>query len=236
MRLPRVRFTVRRLMGVLAVGLTLPLLGCEPYYAYSAQGLLAPAERAEPFDPRLVGEWYGPAWEHAEWKVERLMDTDTYFITHFGDKGEKTFYRAAVVKVSDLRLMDLQEVPAQGRPARPHLLMKVVVDKKLSISFGTQPPLMAKRIAVLGGGPLTRSKVLKFYPPTVRFFADHPGLVTTQKAFNDQGQPTGLMLAAPPKDLREFFEKHGADAGLWPEESKVIAFEARSNQGDDRAP
>ena len=113
-----------RTWNVLMAGAFLSLAGCDPSCVPSVNGLVEPPERPEPFDVRFVGEWYGPSWEAVEWKVERLLDTDRYFITHF-DEGKRTFFTASVVKEGDLKLMDLQEAPAKGRPAGPHVLMKV---------------------------------------------------------------------------------------------------------------
>jgi hypothetical protein len=53
-----------------------------------------------------------------EWKVERLVDTDRYFITHIDQEGKRTFFTASVVKEGDLKLIDLQETSA-NRASRP---------------------------------------------------------------------------------------------------------------------
>jgi hypothetical protein len=231
MKVLRERSTVKVLADVVARAL-LTVAGCDPYYVTSVNGLLAGVDRPEPFDKKFVGEWYGPTWERVVWKVDRLMETDSYFVTHFDDKGEKTFYTASVFEVADLKLMDLQEVPAEGRTVRTHLLMKADFRLAVEIRLGATPPDMAMKMAALGGGPLLRYKALTLQPQRNRFFLDHPGLIATEKTFDGEGKPTGLRLTASPKDLREFFKTHGANEGLWVEEEKAIKLEAKLNQGD----
>jgi hypothetical protein len=198
----------------------------------SVHGLVGPLEHAEPFDARFVGEWYGPTWEAVEWKIERLTNTDSYFITHFGNRGEQTFFTASVVKVGHLKLMDLQEAPAKGRPAGAHLLMKIDRSLNVSLWFGALPPDLARKVDALGGGPLIRYKSLTLQPPRNRYFLDHPGLVDTQKTYDAEGKPTGLILTATPNELREFFRVHGGEEGLWVDEERAIKLESRLNPGD----
>ncbi len=235
MRLPRLRLTARKWI-VAAAWAFLFLAGCDPYFVGSVHGLVGPSERPEPFDPKYVGEWYDPTWKAVQWKVERLIDTDTYFVTHFGDQGKKTFFTASVVKAGDLKLMDLQERPAKGRPAGAHLLIKIQGRLEWRLCFGGPPPGQERKFAALGGGPLVRWKTLTLQLPRKQYFLDHPGLVDTKKTFNKEGKPTGLRLTATPKELREFFEAHGEDEGLWVDEKKGIKLEyqleSKLNPGD----
>lgn len=229
MKVTRGRTTVRRLNIRVAVALLLSLAGCDPYYVSSAHGLVG---RAEPFDAKFLGEYYGPTWERVEWKIERLMDTDTYFLTQFGSKGEKKFFTASVMKVGDLKLMDLQEAPAEGRPARPHLLMKIDRTLTVALVVGANNSYPAKKIAALGGGPLIRHKTLTLKPPRSRYFLDHPGLVTTQGTIDEKGNTTGLMLIATSNELSEFFSAHGADKGLWADDEKAVKLGGKLAPGE----
>lgn len=231
MRLQRTR-VMARTWNVLMAGACLSLAGCEPKCVPSVNGLVEPRERPEPFDARFVGEWYGPTWEAVEWKVERLLDTDRYFITHFDQEGKRTFFTASVVKEGELKLLDLQEAPAKGHPAGPHVLMKVERRRNVGFGFGTPGTVQAKMMTALGGGVLVRYKTLTLRPLRNRYFLDHPGLVDTKKTFDDEGRPRGLMLTATPKDLRMFFLAHGADEGLWADDETAVNLGSKLNPGD----
>jgi len=159
------------------------------------------------------------------------LKTDSYFITHFDDKGEKTFFTSSVFVVGNLKLMDMQEVPTKERTVRPHLLMKVNRSRMRGMSFGAAPH-MDKKVAALGGGPLISYKELALQAPRSRYFLDHPDFVSIEKSFDGQGKLTGLNLTASPKELREFFKTHGMDKGLWVEEENAFKLEAKLNPDD----
>jgi hypothetical protein len=214
-------------IGVVALSLS----GCDPDYVSSRNGLTGPSERVEPFDSKLLGEWYDPGWEKVEWMVERLVGSDGYFITHFGEKREKSFFTGTTLKVGNLRLLDLKEPPAKGRPPGPHLLMKIDYQRQAGFYIGTFPG-MAKKLAALGGGPLYRCKTLTLRTPRKQYFIEHPGLLDTDNALDENGNPSRLMLVAEPNELRDFFSAHGEDKGLWTEEAGTLRLESKVNPGD----
>ncbi len=228
MKRPRDRSTGMVLAIVVAGGL-LAIAGCDPRLVASVNGLGDGATRPEPFDKAFVGEWYGPSWERVEWKVERLLETDTYFVTYFDAKGEKTFYTAAVFEMADLTLMDLQEAPGEGRKkTRSHLIVKVDLRTAGGLMLGAQSPEVARKVAALGGGPLIRYRSLKLQPLRGRFLLDHPDLIAAEKTFDAEGRAAGPRLTASPEELRAFFKAHGSDEGLWVEDERAIQLEARS--------
>ncbi len=231
MNLSRRRTTLRNVLTLVEGAFFLSLVGCDPYYVSSVNGLVGQSVRAEPFDSMFVGEWYDSTWEKVEWKMERLMDTETYFLTMFGSEGKKKHYTASVVKAGDLKLMDVQEAPIKGRPAGPHLLMKINRRKVVELTVGNIPSFQ-KKIAALGDGPLISYKTLTLQVPRNQYFLDHPGLLRTRPAVDAEGNAAGFLFDATPEELIEFFKAHGADEGLWADDERTVKLECKLNPGE----
>jgi hypothetical protein len=211
----------------LAVVALLALAGCNPRYVASVNGLVDGPIKPEPFDESYTGEWHEPTWERVLWKVERLLDSDSYFVTHFDDHGQPTFYTATVLEVADMTLIDMQEAPGEGKGPRPHLLAKVELSRPILVLLGYKPPEVARKHAALGGGAFLRYRSLKLQPMRGRYFLDHPDLVAHEKTFDDQGQAAGPRLTASAEELRAFFEAHAKDDGLWVDDENALKLEAK---------
>ena len=215
-----------RTLAVVAI-LALALAGCEPRYVASVNGLIDGAIKPEPFDESFTGDWHDPAWERVAWKVERLLESDSYFVTRFDHRGKATDYTASVFELAGLTMMDLREVPGEGKGARPHLLARVEFSRPILVLLGSQPPDLARKRAALGGGSFLRYRSLELHPTRGRYFLDHPDLIAHEKTFDDQGNAAGPRLTASAEELRAFFEAHGKDDGLWVEDAKALKLEAK---------
>ncbi len=215
-------------LRVSAVLMLLSLAGCKRDLLTSVNGLVAPGEKLEVFDPWAVGEWLGPDWERVEWKIERLADSNRYFITHIGEKDERTLFTASLVKIGGLRLLDLTAAPAPGNKAsKDHLILSCTYSNVRGFHSGVFRPEEAKKWAALGNSGFFRYQRLVLVPMNKKYFFDHDGVIPCLKTVDEAGRVTGIMLTATPEELREFYESHGGDNGLWADVADGIIMEKK---------
>ncbi len=223
----RARSKVRRATILAAGAIIFLVAGCDPHWITSVNGLVGESDHAEPFDAKFVGDWYDPGWERLEWKIDRLVGTERYFLTLFGVKGEKEFYTGAVVKFGSLMLLDLQPTSSKGGQPRSHLIMKIERGQRLEVVFGSPRSVPSKKLVAFGGGPLVRNRILKLRPLQKRYILDHPQLVSSEKTVDGEGKIVSVTVTATTGELRGFFEAHGADTGLWGEDQQAVTLEAK---------
>ncbi len=194
--------------------------------AQATNGLVGESTKEEPFDSKYLGDWYDPGWEKVECKLTRLSDANRYSFTFVGTRDEEFHFTGAFVKVGELSLLDLTETATKDRATGRHLLFKV--DRRFSsgYAFGKS---YEKQAAVLGEGPKYVFKRLILSPLQGRYFLDHPGRLASQPIPDQTGH---VLFTASTKELQEFLETHGADKGLWADESVSIQLNAKLNPDD----